>query len=160
MTSRVPVTFEPAGVTTWVVAGTTLTDAARQAGIMVPAPCGGRGVCGSCGVSVLAGALASADEAERAMLVRARPGIRLACRATVVGPVTVRPLALDATSVQAPALVGSMAAGPLVAGVDLGTTSVAVALVDPRTGRELARASVANRQQRFGADVLARLSAA
>jgi uncharacterized 2Fe-2S/4Fe-4S cluster protein (DUF4445 family) len=49
---------------------------------------------------------------------------------------------------------------PLVAGVDLGTTSIAALLVDARTGREVARASVPNRQQAFGADVLTRLSAA
>ena len=49
---------------------------------------------------------------------------------------------------------------PLVAGVDLGTTSVAVVLVDVESGREVARASVPNRQQAFGADVLTRMSAA
>jgi uncharacterized 2Fe-2S/4Fe-4S cluster protein (DUF4445 family) len=49
---------------------------------------------------------------------------------------------------------------PLVAGVDLGTTSVAAVLVNVVTGREVARASVPNRQQSFGADVVTRMSAA
>ena len=47
-----------------------------------------------------------------------------------------------------------------MAGVDLGTTSVSALLVDAETGLELARSSVPNRQQSFGADILSRLSAA
>ncbi|MDP2234364.1 MAG: 2Fe-2S iron-sulfur cluster-binding protein, partial [Actinomycetota bacterium] len=55
MSEPVPVTFEPAGVTVWVRAGTSVLDAARLAGVEIVAPCGGRGVCGACGVRILAG---------------------------------------------------------------------------------------------------------
>ena len=108
---------------------------------------------------VLAGSLDVPDEAELAGLSRARKGVRLACRAQVIGPVTVRPLAIQPGSAVSSAN-GAVRVGRLVAGVDLGTTTVAAVLVDPETGCELARASVANRQQAFGADVVARLSAA
>jgi uncharacterized 2Fe-2S/4Fe-4S cluster protein (DUF4445 family) len=48
----------------------------------------------------------------------------------------------------------------LVAGVDLGTTSVAALLVEADSGREIARASVPNRQGVLGADVLSRMGVA
>ena len=84
--------FEPAGVTVHVEDGTRVLDAAKSANIVVAATCGGRGICGACGVRVTAGALCAPDEAELAGLKRAPNGVRLACRARVCGPVTIRPL--------------------------------------------------------------------
>jgi len=157
--NHVPVTFSPAEETVWVESGATVIEAARRAGMILVAPCGGRGVCGSCGVRVLAGTLEPPDAEELLGLSRARQGVRLACRARVRGPVTVRPLALDPQPRRLP--VEKLAQHvPVVAGVDLGTTSVAAVLIDPKTGRELARASVPNAQQTHGADVLTRVSAA
>jgi uncharacterized 2Fe-2S/4Fe-4S cluster protein (DUF4445 family) len=153
---RVPVVFEPASVTAWVTPGTTVAAAARVAGVLIAIPCGGRGVCGSCGVRVVAGELDAADPVELAGLKRAPQGVRLACRATVSQAVTVRPIvAQRATAPGRPLIPGV----PLVAGVDLGTTSVAAMIVEAETGRELGRASVPNEQQSFGADVLSRISA-
>ena len=60
-TGRVPVTFEPSGAVAWVDPGTTVLQAGRAAGVVISAPCGGRGVCGQCGVRVLAGELAPPD---------------------------------------------------------------------------------------------------
>ncbi len=156
MEPRVPVTFEPASVTVWVCPGTTVAAAARAAGVLIAVPCGGRGVCGSCGVRVLAGDLEPADQPERDGLRRAPEGVRLACRARVKGPVTVQAI----TTYSAGAVAAAPGAvGPLVVGIDLGTTSVAALLVDSATGREVARASVPNAQQAFGADVVSRISA-
>jgi len=47
-----------------------------------------------------------------------------------------------------------------VAGVDLGTTSVAAVLVDSASGVEVGRASVPNAQQSYGADVVSRIGGA
>jgi uncharacterized 2Fe-2S/4Fe-4S cluster protein (DUF4445 family) len=92
--------------------------------------------------------------------LRARADVRLACRATISGPVTVLPLSA-LTSAGAGACEGAAAAaGGLVAAVDLGTTTVAAAAVEASGGREVRRAFGANRQQAWGADVLSRLSAA
>ncbi|NTU71525.1 MAG: DUF4445 domain-containing protein [Coriobacteriia bacterium] len=156
MPTRVPVTFLPADATAWVEPGTTLIEASRRAGVLIAAPCGGRGVCGSCGVRVVLGELAPPDESEQMALSHARGGIRLACRAAIAGPVTVTPLILEAN-----AAVQALGAGAdtVAAGVDLGTTTIAAMLVDADTGRELARASVANPQSTYGADVLSRLGA-
>ena len=156
---RVPVTFAPEGLTVWVVAGTTVVEAARAAGIIIPTPCGGRGTCGACGVRVRSGALSEPNADEQAALAHAPQGVRLACRARVVGPVEVKPLVAGSRIVaRASGEAGELR--PVVAGVDLGTTSVAAVIIDLRSGSELARVSVPNLQQRAGADVLSRISAA
>ena len=48
----------------------------------------------------------------------------------------------------------------LVAAADIGTTTLAVSLVDLRTGERLARTGAANPQREFGADVVKRLEVA
>jgi uncharacterized 2Fe-2S/4Fe-4S cluster protein (DUF4445 family) len=157
--TRIPVTFAPSGAIAWVDSGTTVADAAQAAGLLLPSPCGGRGVCGSCGVRVLSGELVDPDDTELAGLARAPKGIRLACRARVKAPVEVRSLAA-LESISKTQLAPDGPAIDLVAAVDLGTTSVAAVLIEAGSGRELARSSVANRQQPLGADVLTRISAA
>jgi len=159
VSTRVPITFAPDGAVVWVATGTTVSEAAEVAGIVIPAPCGGRGVCGSCGVRVVSGALADPDDAELGGLTRAPKGVRLACRARVDATVEVRPLITDPPAyARTPQPLSRRR--DLVAAVDLGTTSVAAVLIDAQNGRELARTSVPNRQQSTGADVLSRISAA
>lgn len=157
MSARVAVTFLPSGATAWVAPGTTVLEASRVAGAPVNAQCGGRGTCGTCGVRVTQGRLADPGPDEQAGLARAPAGIRLACRARVSGAVTVRPIVVHRVDVSTGA---AATGGELVAGVDLGTTTVAAIIIDAKTGREVARATVPNRQQSFGADVLSRVSAA
>ena len=173
MIERVPVTFAPAGVTVWVEPGVTVAEVARLVGVLLAAPCAGRGICGGCGVRVLDGVLQAPDEVEAQTLSRAPEGVRLACRARVTGAVEVLPL--FATGLMASDAGGATFAGPagqavdaefagdasaLVIGVDLGTTSVAALLAESGGGLEVARSIVPNRQQSLGADVLSRVSAA
>jgi len=78
------VTFQPEGRIVQAVAGATLMDVARAAGIHLNAPCGGMGVCGNCRV-ILPRTLTEPTPAEREVL---RPkelaeGVRLACQARV-----------------------------------------------------------------------------
>ena len=141
----------------WVEHGSTVLAAAKRADVVVPAPCGGRGVCGSCGVRIISGGVSEPDAQELEGLRRAPAGVRLACRARIEGACEIRPLVRQTVDDHT---TGQRSDVELVAGVDLGTTSVAAVLVDPLSGRELARASVPNRQQAFGADVLTRMSAA
>lgn len=53
------ISFKPLGKTIEVPAGTELLDAARQAGIEIEAPCGGKGTCGGCVVRILSGKVAA-----------------------------------------------------------------------------------------------------
>lgn len=155
--SRVPVTFLPQGQVGWIVPGATVLQAARAAGVPIPAPCGARGVCGGCAVRVVDGELEAPQDDEARGLARAPEGVRLACLARVAAcPVSVRPLVpfprADAVGV-APVDEFSVA-------IDLGTTNVVAAAIECATGREVGRALVPNRQRAWGADVLSRLSAA
>jgi ferredoxin len=73
--------------------GTTLLEAARRAGLPVASACGADGVCGRCGVRVLAGAESLSPETEFEAIVkraqRVDAELRLACRAEISGPVEV-----------------------------------------------------------------------
>lgn len=157
MTGSVPVTFEPSGTTVWVEPNALLLDVFHAAGEPVIASCGGNGRCGTCGVRVLAGDLTPPDPIEEELIAGAKSGTRLACRARVIGPVTVRALvSLGATSSQRT----MTSSEDLAAGVDLGTTNVSAVVFERRSGLEVGRATVPNLQSSFGADVLSRLAAA
>ncbi len=158
MSAPVPVTFYPSGTTVLVPVGTTIAVAATRAGVVIQTPCGTRGICGECGIRIVFGELAPADVTEAQTLARAPGGVRLACRAAVVAPVGVKPLVARGSTAQRTGFVPRD--HEVVAGVDLGTTNVSALLVDSRSGAHIATATVPNRQERFGADVLSRLTAA
>ena len=87
----VKVSFQPSGRWIAVPAGTRLVDAVVAAGLPIARGCGADGLCGRCGVHILAGAGAVDPEsdAEAAIKLRNRidPAVRLACRAQVLGDV-------------------------------------------------------------------------
>lgn len=124
--------------------GVTLLEALRRGGLYPDAPCGGQGSCGKCK------ALVNGQK-------------MLACR-TVVD----RDLTVEMPQATLPALTQGVAAAgaldPLQEGYlvafDIGTTSVVCALLEGKTGRELACLSMRNPQCAFGADVVSRMQAA
>ena len=85
--------FRPSGRRVRVPAGSVLIDAARRAGLPVASSCGAEGLCGRCGVEVLAGGAALAPESpqERRAKLRNRVDapLRLACRTRVVADLEV-----------------------------------------------------------------------
>ena len=50
------VTFQPSGRSVYVLAGTTVQEAAVRAGLAIETPCGGVGTCGKCRVQITVGA--------------------------------------------------------------------------------------------------------
>jgi Na+-transporting NADH:ubiquinone oxidoreductase subunit NqrF len=65
--------------------GVTLLDAVRRAGIDLETPCGGKGNCKQCRVSILSGkAKIRADDAPFFSRVEITQGYLLACRTRVV----------------------------------------------------------------------------
>lgn len=87
MTLQHEITFLPGGQKIVVPEGTKLLEAARNCGVIIEAPCDGRGTCGKCRVKAGTG-LKSADEVERERLGAALDGgLRLACRSEICGPV-------------------------------------------------------------------------
>lgn len=161
----VRVRFEPEGVETDVRPGATIHEAAAEAGVLLEAPCGGLGRCGSCRVQA-SGGLRPAGSTEREVLSGAdlATGTRLSCLARVDGPEAVtawrampRPVRIQTG---APAVAGGPSREGLGVAVDLGTTTVAASLYDLSDGRLLDTASALNPQVGFGHDVMTRVSRA
>lgn len=161
MGDTVSVTFLPSGIVADVAPGSTVLEAAVAARTSLPAPCGGRGKCGRCAVRVVEGSLAPPDEHELAALARVRAShapVRLACRACIEAPVVVQLLGRTAATHATGGPPGGARA--LAAAVDLGTTTVAVRLLDVTSGMVVAESVVSNGQVNWGADVLSRITAA
>jgi uncharacterized 2Fe-2S/4Fe-4S cluster protein (DUF4445 family) len=87
--SKHKITFLPHNLSIEMPAGTTIIQAALDAGVHINASCGGEGVCGKCRVSIEEGSV------ERGISEKLSPedvqrGYRLACQAVVTGDLTVR----------------------------------------------------------------------
>jgi uncharacterized 2Fe-2S/4Fe-4S cluster protein (DUF4445 family) len=85
------VDFEPIGKRVEVPAGTSLLDAARQAGIGLASVCGGADICGRCRVVVMSGEVSPPVDADRRFLsqLELNAGQRLACSAHIYSDVKV-----------------------------------------------------------------------
>lgn len=171
MTDAMEVRFEPSGRSVRAAIGTTLLDAARMAGEPIDASCDGNGLCGECRVRAT-GPLSAVTRDEQDLLGRtnAEQGTRLACRVRALGDVVVwhetsgetmrieyEASAADDWRVSAAAVRDGE---PLGAAVDIGTTTVALTIVDLATGIEVARTGALNAQSAFGADVMSRVARA
>jgi uncharacterized 2Fe-2S/4Fe-4S cluster protein (DUF4445 family) len=170
---KVPLVHVSFGVknrTVEVAATTGLGEAIGATEFPLEQPCAGRGTCGACRVLVegegilSAGGLSPLDEVEQQLLSPAEraAGYRLACRARVVGDVSV---------VLAPVVVYSNkmfrasdgflhSDDPLGLAIDLGSTTVAAFVANLATGEVCRGAAALNQQTTFGADVISRLAAA
>lgn len=130
--------------------GTTVLEAEIAAGLKPDAPCGGRGKCGKC-------------------MVRIGGKDVPACQTVIQGNLEVETLRGEAGEQILTAGYGRKVAfhpgelppdvdRPLLAAVDLGSTSVVAYLLDGRTGEQLSVKSVLNPQRQYGADVVMRSS--
>lgn len=77
------VTFKPSGTCVQVPAKTELLDAARQAGLEIDAPCGGRGTCGKCIVRIVAGQVDASHSLGMLPATAVADGYALACKTRV-----------------------------------------------------------------------------
>lgn len=135
-----------------------LSPLLERAGLAVAKPCGGRGVCGKC--AVLAEGEVSLPEAAEMRL-----GARLACRLTLLGNACIT---LPGEQCMAQIETGRSTVlkpvrpmpGRAGAAIDIGTTTLALALYDLTTGKRLATAAMPNPQLSVAADVIGRIDAA
>ncbi|MFO7691963.1 MAG: ASKHA domain-containing protein [Vicinamibacterales bacterium] len=170
------VRFLPEGRSVELDGPTDAFQAAAACGILLEQPCAGLSRCGRCRVRVVEGA-APVSAADRDALEpdEMRAGWRLACALTLRGGAVIEvpgsarsnsPKGFGAAAVPDASRVPLVAPGPeggragLGLAVDIGTTSLAAALVDLRTGVAVAAGSVLNPQATFGADVMSRIHAA
>ncbi|HYF91798.1 MAG TPA: ASKHA domain-containing protein [Symbiobacteriaceae bacterium] len=165
-------TVRAAGRTLAVGSGARLSQVLGAGDVGVETPCGGRGYCRKCMVKVVAGAAPiTAADREQLGAGELEAGFRLACQLVVASDleVAVMPAAVADTKKAAMGrLSGPVEIDPwaplLPAGrsvgfaLDVGTTSLAGALLDLRTGEELAAGVLSNPQALHGADLMSRLS--
>lgn len=87
------VRFLPSGRSITAAAGSSLLEAARNAGLPVASACGAEAVCARCGLQILEGAESLEAESEREVRIKQRnridPGLRLACKVSLRGDLVV-----------------------------------------------------------------------
>jgi len=131
----------------------TILLACARSGVIISAPCGGRGHCGKCRVHLLEGQV-SGDKPDAEGRVRA-------CATVPVSDITIACSAGEfSANGKLPA--AAIKDRPSRSGIalDIGTTTVSARLVDLDTSTALDTISELNDQRSFGADVISRIGAA
>lgn len=142
-----------------------LLDSLMAQGLAVNALCGGKGLCGRCRVRLCQGQLAVTDaDGQLFTAAELASGWRLACTAWAEAPVTVfvpsvAKEVMQTAGAEAVAVTAAVR-DPYGVAIDMGSTTLAAALVSLETGIIVATAACSNGQRRFGADVVSRIQAA
>jgi len=163
-----------------VEAGENVLRAAQRAGIEIDAPCAGNGTCGKCRVRLISGAL-EMPQNPRLPYADYEEMWRLACQSKVIGDAVVWVPATASAfkeniatadlstseeleryensidNIFSSGLSKSTCSEGCGIAIDIGTTTVAAALLDLKTGKVLSKASRGNGQIRYGADVINRI---
>ena len=149
--------------------GRSLADLLSENGFPLNTRCGQRGLCRGCEVHLRDGRLTVGQS------VLSAPAVVRACQARIAERVTVRIPArsriqhwpqvsdtfrIDIPCAHQPLFEAEPGGRDTALAVDVGTTTVAVLLVDLATGGVLSRAGGFNEQIRFGDNVLTRIDAA
>ncbi len=145
--------FLPEQIEQSVPSGTLLSDAARQAGVFIDAPCGGNGTCGKCGVLLTKNgvttrvlACQTQIDADCTVVTRTNGDQLRSLHTGLERSVPFAPYGFADRS-------GEHAC---FAAFDLGTTTIVCYLLDAATGEQIAAAGMQNPQSAYGADVIAR----
>ncbi len=163
-----------------VEAGENVLRAAQRAGIEIDAPCAGNGTCGKCRVRLISGAL-EMPQNPRLPYADYEEMWRLACQSKVIGDAVVWVPATASAfkeniatadlstseeleryensidNIFSSGLSKSTCSEGCGIAIDIGTTTVAAALLDLKNGKVLSKASRGNGQIRYGADVINRI---
>lgn len=154
------ISIEPSGQTLEAQPGERLIDVFRRYQVELDTPCGGKCLCGKCRVIIQG---SEAGERERNFFSEAecREGYRLACAVHVEQDMTVKihmrgksRIAVEGRQ-RKTEKTGQSGWG---IAVDLGTTTIAMYLVDLAEGRTVRTLSAVNEQKSCGADVISRIT--
>ncbi len=145
------VTFVREGIVCEAEEGLSLLEAERRAGLAPDAPCGGNGKCGKCSVLV-DGVLLPACQVLVDRAMRVDTGMKAKDSDQILTEGCGRRVQVS------PGPLPEDVRRPLLAAVDLGSTSVVAYLLDGRSGDTLAVKSMPNPQRQYGADVVMRCS--
>lgn len=146
--------------------GGSLLRTLLDGGEFIDNACNGVGVCGKCKVRVLSGDVSGLADNEKKLLTEEElaDGVRLACMVEVFGDAEVELIKKElkhkvlVKGYMPEDFVPDEHDGGYGAAIDIGTTTVVTALVDMKTGDEIAYASMVNAQKSYGLDVLTRIT--
>ena len=169
----------PQNLETKALKGEPLIEALRRVGIFLEAECGGQGTCGKCAVQIVEGHCEwQGSELLSEQLMK--EGFVLSCQAEVCEDLVVMvpesiskvpetvdasstiseidvPLKFDIHPISKKLEVGNHKAIQYGIACDVGTTTVALNLVDLNSGKTLANRTAYNDQIRCGADIISRI---
>ncbi len=136
----------------------------RRKKVDIPVYCGGNGTCGKCIIKLVSGSLpVTISDKNRFTEKELQEGYRLACKAIPRQSVWIeygtRPKMQIMTAKIEHAEEIDIAHSFGV-GIDIGTTTIAMALVDRDTGKTVYTDGIENHQKLFGADVVSRILSA
>ncbi len=142
----------------------SLLDALREADIFISAVCAGRGTCGKCRVKVLKGEFPPTEEDKKIFSEEElAEGYRLACRLYPEQPCEIE---LPDEEEEFFVLAEGKDKGIDVSenleygiAVDIGTTTIAMELIELETGKIADVYTSINKQRSYGADVISRMNA-
>jgi len=163
----------------------TILEHARRLGIEVPSECGGLGRCGRCIVRVERGSELLCEQTAHEQKHRLTPGERLACQARVVNPagnvvvflkevgkysIVTETVETESVALEPPVRrdgrhvlrasgeeIGHYEGEIYGLALDVGTTTLAMQVVDLEDGRIIATAARMNPQISYGNDVISRI---
>ncbi|OOB78475.1 MAG: hypothetical protein BEN19_08925 [Epulopiscium sp. Nuni2H_MBin003] len=142
----------------------TILDELRKMDVHMNAPCNGNGTCGKCKVKILGNAPVPTDlelkSMEQAILDE---GYRLACKVKCDTDFTIEmdsekdkfSIVADYAEFKEDLVLDST--DGLGIAIDIGTTTIALMLVDLQTGETLKTHTLLNSQRRYGSDVISRI---
>lgn len=150
MTHRI--VFLPEHAELIVPHGTLVSEAAKQAGFFLDAPCGGNGTCKKCAVCL-------ERNGEKKHVLACQTRIETDCTVSRISDTTLRSLnegrERKASFSPYPSIDRSRKNASFAA-FDLGTTTIVCYLLDARTGEQISACGMQNPQATYGADVIAR----
>ncbi|SDB59639.1 Uncharacterized 2Fe-2 and 4Fe-4S clusters-containing protein, contains DUF4445 domain [Butyrivibrio sp. INlla16] len=150
--------------------GTLLSELFKRENLDIPMVCAGMGRCGKCKVRFVSGA-PRATSADNSFLSEdeIKSGWRLACRAVITEDAEIETDLSTAKEDKAFNIkeesredkCEDLSSGNFVAAIDIGTTTIAAAIISPKDGNDIIKKAVTmNHQRSYGADVISRIKAA
>lgn len=143
----------------------SIMNALLRQGIYVSAVCGGRGTCGKCRIQVVEGELpVTPSDRKKLKEEELAAGYRLACRAVPEGDCTIRLCfqtdeAFNVVGGRESAASKEKAMSRYAIAIDIGTTTLAMQLLDLKTGSAVDTYTGINHQRAYGSDVISRIQA-
>jgi len=150
------VRLEPLGIVKKIPRGASLIDILFQYGIEFP--CGGKGTCGRCRITVRGGKLRTAKQHDQyARKLNLPENVKLACMCFVDEPVELEIGQFETIILADNSEFNFKPREGLGIAIDLGTTTIVGQLLNLSEGKVINVISMLNSQSRYGADIMSRV---